>query len=75
MLEQATTHYQTEKSSRSQRYRVNRQEQYQERMAREANHLAKIKLAAAKGYSSHDMMTEQEYNSYQDQEIIENGNG
>jgi centrin-1 len=44
-------------------------------MAREANHLAKIKLAAAKGYSSHDMMTEQEYNSYQDQEIIENGNG
>jgi len=43
-------------------------------MTREANQLAKIKLAASKGYSTHDM-TEHDYNSYEDQEIIENGNG
>jgi hypothetical protein len=33
-------------------------------MTREANQLAKLKLAASKGYSSYDMMTEQDYNSY-----------
>ena len=75
LLEQATTHYQTEKSSRSQRFRLSRQEKYQDKMTREANQLAKIKLAASKGYSSYDMMTEQDYNSFEDQEIVENGNG
>jgi hypothetical protein len=58
LLEQATTNYQTEKSSRSQRFRASRLEQYQDRMTREANQLAKVKLAAARGFSSHDMMSE-----------------
>ena len=64
LLEQATTHYQTEKSSRSQRFRLSRQEQYQDRMTKEANQIAKIKLAAAKGYRYHDMMSEQDYNTF-----------
>jgi hypothetical protein len=33
-------------------------------MTREANQIAKVKLAVARGYSTHDMMNEQEYNSY-----------
>lgn len=64
MLEQATTNYQTEKSSRSQHFRLSRQEKYQDRMTREANQIARVKLAVARGYSSHEMMNEQDYNSY-----------